>query len=100
MRTMRWAAELSMRDDDRLAKLGVSELDALLDSDLLEESEKAFVEAALDAVYDDVETELGQLGDDVEVVQYVEPSEQAVGKGHSGGVSLGHDQERGVGDHG
>lgn len=100
MRTMRWAAELSMRDDDRLAKLGVSELDALLDSDLLEESEKVFIEAALDAVYDDVEAELDQLGDDVEVVQYVDAPEQAVGKGSSGRVSLQQHPERGGDDHG
>lgn len=62
LRTMRWAAELSASKEDRLANLGVAELEALLDSDLLEESEKTFVEAALTAVYEDPEERLDELG--------------------------------------
>ena len=44
---------------------------ALLSSDLLDDSEKVFVEAALDAVYEDPEAELDQLGEDAEVIQLV-----------------------------
>ena len=72
MRNLRWAAELAVKDDDRMADLGVAQLVALLDSDLLDESEKVFVEAALDAVYEDPEAELDQLGDDGEAVQVLE----------------------------
>lgn len=68
LRNMRWAAELSASEKPRLATLGVAELEALLDSDLLEETEKVFVEAALGAVYEVAEEELDQLGDDAEAV--------------------------------
>jgi hypothetical protein len=69
LRTMRWAAELSASREDRLADLGVAELEALLGSDLLEESEKTFVEAALSAVYEDPEEQLDELGAQGEVVE-------------------------------
>lgn len=69
LRTLRWAAELSASADGRLANLGVAELEALLSSDLLEESEKTFVEAALTAVYEDPEEELDQLGAEGESVE-------------------------------
>lgn len=72
MRNLRWAAELAVNEDDRMADLGVAQLVALLESDLLDESEKVFVEAALDAVYEDPEAELDELGEDAEAVQYVE----------------------------
>ena len=36
MRNLRWAAELAVREDDRMADLGVAQLEALLDSDLLD----------------------------------------------------------------
>lgn len=71
MRNLRWAAELSVNLDDRMADLGVAQLVALLSSDLLDDSEKVFVEAALDAVYEDPEAELDQLGEDAEVIQLV-----------------------------
>lgn len=72
MRNLRWAAELSVNEDERMADLGVSQLEALLTSDLLDDAEKVFVEAALNTVYEDPEAELDQLGDDAEAVQYVE----------------------------
>jgi|1186.fasta_scaffold1036334_1 hypothetical protein len=71
MRNLRWAAELAVKDDERMADLGVAQLAALLESDLLDDSEKGFVEAALDAVYQDPEAEIEQLGEDVDVVQYI-----------------------------
>jgi len=55
-----------------MADLGVNQLAALLESNLLEDAEKVFVEAALDAVYEDPAAELEELGDDAEVIQYVE----------------------------
>jgi hypothetical protein len=61
MRNLRWAAELAVKEDDRMAELGVSQLAVLLDSDLLDEAEKVFVEAALDAVYENPEVELDEL---------------------------------------
>lgn len=69
LRTMRWAAELSASQEDQLADLGVAELEALLGSDLLEESEKVFVEAALSAVYEDPEEQLNELGAEGETVE-------------------------------
>jgi hypothetical protein len=75
MRNLRWAAELAVHEDDRMADLGVAQLVALLDSELLEEPEKVFVEAALDAVYQDPEAELDELGDDAEAVQYVQATD-------------------------
>jgi len=71
MRILRWAAELAVSLDDRMADLGVAQLGALLRSDLLDDSEKVFVEVALDAVYEDPEAELNQLGEDAEVIQLV-----------------------------
>lgn len=73
MRNLRWAAELAVTGEDRRAALGVSQLVALLDSDLLEEPEKVFVEAALGAVYEEPETELDQLGTRAEAVWRSEP---------------------------
>lgn len=72
MRNLRWAAELAVSKDDGMADLGVNQLAALLESDLLEDAEKVFVEAALDAVYEDPEAELEELGEDAEAIQYVE----------------------------
>jgi hypothetical protein len=71
MRSLRWAAELAINTDDRMADLGVAQLLTLLKSDLLDVREKGFVEAALDAVYQDPEAEIEDLGEEVEVVQYV-----------------------------
>lgn len=68
LRTLRWAAELAVSEENRTAELGVAQLTALLQSDLLDDKEKLFVEAALDTVYEDPEEELDKLGDDAEVV--------------------------------
>lgn len=78
LRNMRWAAELSASDKSRLATLGVAQLEALLESDLLEDTEKIFVETALSAVYEDAEAKLDKLGDDAEAVQYVDDVEDGL----------------------
>jgi len=69
MRNLRWAAELAVSLDDQMADLGVAQLVALVTSDLLDDSEKVFVEAALNAVYQDPEIEIDQSGEDAEVIQ-------------------------------
>lgn len=93
LRTLRWAAELAVSEDDRAAELGVAQLTALLESDLLDDKEKVFVEAALDTVYEDPEEELEQLGEDeVEVV--VEPDDEGLSYAPSAEVALGQDPSK------
>ena len=69
MRTLRWAAELAVSEDDAKSGLGVSQLIALADSDLLDEAQHLFVDAALRAVLEDAVEEVEQAGDDAEVVR-------------------------------
>jgi hypothetical protein len=47
MRILRWAAELAVSQDAAGMRLGVDELEALLDSKMLGPSEEGFVYAAL-----------------------------------------------------
>ncbi|HYN29893.1 MAG TPA: hypothetical protein VES95_08500 [Dermatophilaceae bacterium] len=79
MRNLRWAAELAVRDDPRVADLGVSELRALARTDLLGPCEKVFVQAALDTVVEApqeaVEERGGPVLQTVETVQSVETVE-------------------------
>ena len=89
LRTMRWAAELSASDEERLAVLGVAELEALLGSDLLEEAEKTFVEAALAAVYEDPAEALDELGDEGEAVQFTQSRDGTLQSETSDDVSSG-----------
>lgn len=96
LRTMRWAAELSASKEDRLADLGVAELEALLGSDLLEESEKTFVEAALTAVYVDPEEQLDELGAEGETVEvFVADASAILQLASDSDVSLGGDSDDG-----
>jgi hypothetical protein len=82
MRILRWAAELSVSDDQAHARLGVAELGALLESELLDEEEKDFVQAALTAVVrvpvEQIEL-LGDEGEDVQVVAGPDLSARTVG---------------------
>jgi hypothetical protein len=82
MRILRWAAELSVSDEQAHARLGVAELGALLQSELLDEEEKDFVQAALTAVVripvEQIEL-LGDEGEDVQVVAGPGLSADAVG---------------------
>jgi hypothetical protein len=68
MRILRWAAELAVSDDQAHARLGVAQLGTLLTSDLLDEEEKDFVQAALTAVVSPAVLQIEQLGGDVQVV--------------------------------
>ncbi|MFP5336310.1 MAG: hypothetical protein ACLGIV_13460 [Actinomycetes bacterium] len=103
MRNLRWAAELAVDEDDRMADLGVAQLAALLESDLLDESEKVFVEAALNVVYEDPEAELDELGEDVEVVQYVDDvdvvEDEPSPVDGEGGVVPSHSETESGGEH-
>lgn len=72
MRTLRWAAELAASEKPGLADLGVAELVALSQSDLLDDSQKVFIDAALEAVIVDPAEEIEEIeaaGDEVEVVE-------------------------------
>lgn len=71
MRNLRWAAEHAVGADQRMADLGVAQLVALLESDLLDDAEKVFVEAALTTVFRAPEAELDAIGEDAAVVQLV-----------------------------
>ena len=68
MRVLRWAAELAVSDDQAHSRLGVAELGALLESELLDEEEKDFVQAALTAVVRVPVEQIEQLGENVKVV--------------------------------
>ena len=67
LRVLRWAAELAVSDDPGKANLGVYQLNALADSDLLDEEQTLFVEAALEAVVDTISDEIEEAGQDAEV---------------------------------
>ena len=51
---MRWSSELAMEADERKSQLGVEQLSALANSELLGGAEKAFVDAALESALADV----------------------------------------------
>ena len=71
MRNLRWAAELAVAQDDRRAQLGVSQLRALGASNLLDEEQQVFVDAALEAVLSEPVGELDHAeasGESAEVV--------------------------------
>ena len=62
MRNLRWAVELALDADPRRAGLGVSQLTALLWSDLLDRSAELFVDAALADLVRHRDRETGDLG--------------------------------------
>lgn len=61
MRTLRWAAELAVTDNDGTAQLGVAELNALAASDLLDDKQKLFIDAALESVIHDVTEQIDEI---------------------------------------
>ena len=75
MRTLKWAAELAVSDDDAKADLGLRELRALGDSTMLDPEQQSFIDAALASVYGVAEEQIEAAedeGEEVEVV--VEPA--------------------------
>lgn len=93
MRILRWAAELAVSDDEAHARLGVAQLGALLSSELLDEEEKDFVQAALEAVVRVPVQQIEQLGQDVEVV-----AEPDLSAGGGADVQSAPEAEQGRGD--
>jgi hypothetical protein len=69
LRNLRWAAELAVSEDEGKALLGLAELQALADSELLETDQKSFIDAALEAVVREPEEELEEAGEDAQAVQ-------------------------------
>lgn len=61
MRNLRWAAELAVSDDEAKAELGVNQLKALADSDLLDDSHMLFIDAALESVILDVAEAIDEI---------------------------------------
>jgi hypothetical protein len=72
MRNLRWAAELAVSSDPARSALGVAQLVALGESDLLDTGQQLFVDAALAAVIEDAAEEVEAAGPDVEVVRLPE----------------------------
>lgn len=68
LRNLRWAAELAVSDDVRQARLGLEELQALRDSQMLSATEEGFIDAALRAAIAVPRQAIEQAGGDVEVV--------------------------------
>lgn len=62
MRTLEWAAELSISEDEATSRLGLGQLRALAASNLNDKDVRAFVGAALDAVVGDVVDEIKEDG--------------------------------------
>lgn len=67
MRNVRWAAELAVDEDQTRAKLGVSQLNALSQSNLNDDDVQALVDAALESVIEDVVEEIDEVGGDADV---------------------------------
>jgi hypothetical protein len=68
MRNLRWAAELALDDDGKRAQLGLNELEALETADMLDDEQKVFVTAALNAVVAEAASTLEELDKDGEEV--------------------------------
>ncbi len=102
MRTLEWAAELSISEDEATSRLGLGQLRALAASNLNDKDVRAFVGAALDAVVGDVVDEIKEDGGTDEPVA-------AVRAGIAGGAVRtlngepplpSDDTDEGTGDHG
>lgn len=92
MRTMRWAAELAVSEDDGPARLGLAQLDALGDSAMLDDDQQLFVDAALTVVLGGPIAEVRAAGPGVEVDSAAD--EDVDGDGSTaplGGVPWGQD---------
>ena len=79
MRNLRWAAELAAAEDERKRELGVAQLTALGESDLLDAGDQGFIDAALASVIREPAEEIDEIeaaGDAAEVVEVVEVVEE------------------------
>jgi hypothetical protein len=69
MRMLRWASEQATSTEDAKARMGLAVLDALSDSELLQEPDQALVDAVIDAVLEEPVEEIESAESDVEVVE-------------------------------
>jgi hypothetical protein len=84
MQALRWAAELAAGVDQAKARLGIRQLRALADSNLSDPEVQVFVDAALEAVVED-------LADEVEL----DPNAEVEPAGPPPDVDSGEDDEGG-----
>jgi hypothetical protein len=68
MRSLRWAAELAVSNDAAKSLLGVKQLEALRDSELLTAVEQRFIDAALNVTIQIPRQAIAQAAGDVNVV--------------------------------
>ncbi len=75
MRMLRWASEQATSDEDPKARMGLAVLDALSDSELLQEPDQSLVDAVIDSELEAVIEEIESSEGDVEVVEVDSDSE-------------------------
>jgi hypothetical protein len=78
MRQQRWASELSISTDPHKARLGIAQLAAILDSPLLGNDEKVFIDAALASAIHEPQAEIEAAEEGGEEVQVVQVDVEAV----------------------
>ena len=77
MRVLRWAAELGVTADEARARLGRAELETLMDSGLLDEEERDFVQTALEATLAGPVEQIEQAGGDARAIVTTDPAAAA-----------------------
>jgi len=65
MRVLRWASEHAASTDDAKARMGLAALDALSESELLQEQDQTLIDSLLDEPLGEIE----EVGGDVEVIE-------------------------------
>lgn len=75
MRNLRWAAELAVSEDIGKARLGIEQLQALRDSQILSPAEEGFIDAALRAAIAVPRQAIEQARGEVKVIATTEVSE-------------------------
>jgi DNA gyrase/topoisomerase IV subunit B len=103
MKTLQWAAEMSISQDQAKSRLGLSQLRALSASNLNDQDVQAFVDAALDAVVEDVVEEIEEAEETEEPVAVVRIASVTASTAGTlkGEPSLpSEDTDEGTGNHG
>jgi uncharacterized protein (DUF4213/DUF364 family) len=76
MRNLRWAADLAVSKDVAQAKLGLAQLNALGNSDMLDADQQRFIDAALAAVVKEPVAEIEAVGPEEAIVRVLEVSQE------------------------
>ncbi|HEY0167776.1 MAG TPA: hypothetical protein VGB75_12120 [Jatrophihabitans sp.] len=104
MRTLEWAAEMAISEDEAAFRLGLSQLQALAASNLNDKDVQAFVDAALDAVVKNVVDEIKEAEGTDEPVAVVRAAGPARSAAHplddESSLPSEDDTDEGTGDHG